>query len=195
MKMLNDIRRFPVAVSCSFKWALPALLLSVPHVLADALSEPWPVRIHAFPQYVTVEQDLPKTFGDRRFKITISEPTDAAIRQEGGSGGPMLAFTIKDSEAGSKFTFYNQCVNGALLEQYHGHPQLEIWGRGGGGYFARELIRFVHGRYRSVRIDRFVADKERAEHPSVTTTLPGDDLTLYLIETVRPEESELQSSR
>ena len=176
----------------SFMWAFLILLLLLSPVRADVLSAPWPPRICAFPQYVTVEQDLPLTFGKGRFQITISEPTDPGIREEGGSGGPMLAFTIRDSKDGSKTTFYDQCVNGALLKSFNGRPQLEIWGRGGGGYFARELIRYVHGKYRSVRIDRFVADKNRAEHPSVTTTLPGDVETLYLIETVRPEESELQ---
>lgn len=166
-------------------------LIATSAMRADVLSDPWPRKIRDFPEWVTVADNLPIAFTKGSFRITISQPSHSSIREEGGSGGPMLAFTIRDQKSGWKTTFYDQCVNGALLQAYHGRPQFEIWGRGGGGYFARELVRFTQGAYRSVRVDQFTADKSRATNTLVTATLPRDDLTLYFLESIVPDGSKL----
>jgi hypothetical protein len=171
------------------------LLLAAVSVRAGVLSEPWPQRICNFPDTLFARDDLsnlPISFTKGIFLITISLPSDPALREEGGSGGPMLGFTIRNQRTGWKTTFYDQCVNGALLEPFNNRPQLEIWGRGGGGYFARELIRFTRGKYRSVRVDRFAANKDVANDTSETTSLPGDNLILYFIDSAVPENTELQ---
>lgn len=150
---------------------------------ADVSSEPWPRSIRDFPA------DLPSTLTEGEFRITITEPRDPQMRTLGGSGGPMLAFTVRNQKSGWTTTFYDQSVSTRLLSPFASHPQLEIWGRGGGGLWSRCLTRFVRGEYRCVRIDEFTSSRERATKPSITTTLPLSGDTLYFVETRIPDES------
>jgi hypothetical protein len=101
----------------------------------------------------------------------------------------MLAFTVRNQKTGRTTTFYDQSVGTRLLSTLRGHPQLEIWGRGGGGSWSRSLIRFVRSEHRCVRIDEFTSVRDRATKPSITATLPRSDETLYFVETRIPDES------
>jgi hypothetical protein len=150
---------------------------------ADVSAEPWPQSVRDFPP------DLPSTLTAGDFRITVSEPRDPQMRTLGGSGGPMLAFTVRDQKSRWTTTFYDQSVGTRLLSPFASHPQLEIWARGGGGSWSRCLIRFVRGEYRCVRIDKFSSSRDRATKPSITTTLPLSGDTLYFVETRIPDES------
>jgi len=153
-------------------------LLNVAFVArADVMSEPWPRKVRDFPT------DLPSNLIQGRFRITISDPIEAKRRELGGSGGPMLEFNIRNWKLRLSITFYDQSIATVLLESFHGYPQLEVWGSGGGGSWSRELIRFVRGKYRSVRIDEFTEDKALAKKKSVTVVHPLSGETLYFVET------------
>lgn len=121
------------------------------------------------------------------FTITIAEPRNKGVREGGGSGGPMLTFTVRKN-TGWKTAFDDQSIGARLLEFYDGYPQLEVWGRGGGGSYSRCLHRFVRGRYRCVRIDEFTEFEESARNKSITTTLPRADERLYFVETRIPDD-------
>jgi len=164
-----------------FLWLVLAAVLTA-H--ADLATEPWPKVAGEFPH------EIPRTLTLGDFRITISETTDPEIRQLGGSGGPMMTFTVQKVKNGWKQVFYGQCVGTRWLAPFEGRPQLEIWGRGGGGSYSRSLIRFVHGKYRRIRTDEFTVFRESATQPSITTTLPRGDEALYFVETRMPEGAE-----
>lgn len=144
---------------------------------ADLATEPWPKVVRDFPF------EFPCTLKEGGFRISISEPVDPEIRRMRGSGGPMLTFTVRNEKSGWKQVFHDQCASARWLAPFEGHPQLEIWGRGGGGSYSRCLIRFVRGRYRLVRIDEFSKVRGRSTQPDNTTTLPISGDTLYFVET------------
>lgn len=76
----------------------------------------------------------------------------------------------------------------AVLEFYRGWPQLEIWGRAGGGSWSRSLHRFTGRDYRYVRTDEFTGFEFRATDKTRTTTMPGEEAVLYYVETRLPEQ-------
>ena len=108
----------------------------------------------------------------------------------------MLQFRVVRVRTGRANTFYAQSVCAVLLEPWRNYPQLEIWGRGAGGFWTRELYRFVSGEYRAVRCDEF-EEAPRHNNENAPTTKPpfaphgtGDDQgqILYLVETRLPNE-------
>jgi len=121
------------------------LLLLGLHCRADIAGEPWPKKL----------QDLSskkRILTVRNFKITVRP----ANNQGGaGSGGGMYDFTIQNTSTGAVRHFTGQSVGVAILEFYHGWPQFEIWGRGGGGNWSRDLVRFTQRDYEEVRVDAF----------------------------------------
>lgn len=157
------------------------LLAAVLTAHADLATEPWPKAVRDFPF------QFPCTLTERGFRISISEPGDPELRKMGGSGGPMLTFTVLNEKSGWKQVFHDQSVSARWLSPFEGHPQLEIWGRGGGGYYSRCLTRVVRGKYRCVRIDEFTNVRERSTQPDITTTLPRSGEMLYFIKTRLPE--------
>lgn len=157
------------------------LLVAVLTARAELATEPWPKVVREFPF------EFPCTLTEGGFRITISEPGDPEIRKMGGSGGPMLKFTVLNEKSGWKQVFYDQSVSVRWLTSFEGRPQLEIWGRGGGGFYSRCLTRLVGGKYRCVRIDEFINVRERSTQPSITTTLPRSGEVLYFTETRMPE--------
>ena len=113
----------------------------------------------------------------------------------GGSGGPVMEFTIADRRNNQKHTLHEQSVGASVLELWQGYPQLEIWGRGGGGYWTRGLYRFLNGRYQAVRFDEF-EEWPRHKNEKATTLEPpftpfdkNDDGggKLYFVETRIPK--------
>ena len=165
-----------------------SLLLLSPGVRADTATEAWPQRVRVFPA------ELPTTMSHSGFRIAIHRPDDPDMRAGGGSGGPMLEFTVLNSRTGHAHTFYAQSVCAVLLELRSGYPQLEIWGRGGGGYWTRGLYRFVSGEYRAVRYDEFEESPRHQNEKAPTTKPPfaphgeGDERgqLLYFVETRLP---------
>jgi hypothetical protein len=87
-------------------------------------------------------------------------------------------------------------VGERLLEDYNGKPQIEIWGRGGGGNWSRCLYRYVSGEYRCVRIDAFEESPRHKNEKAATAEMPsarqgkGDQQedVLYFIETWIPDK-------
>lgn len=165
----------------TFFFGLLAVVLTA---RADLAKEPWPEAARDFPD------ETPCTLTEGGVRISISEPGDPEIRKMRGSGGPMLTFTVLNEKSGWKQVFYKQSVGTRWLAPFEGHPQLEIWGRGGGGFYTRCLTRLVRGKYRCVRIDEFINVRERSTQPSITTTLPRSGEVLYFVETRMPKGSE-----
>ena len=149
---------------------------------ADIASEHWPTALRDFPH------GLPSKIVHDSFALAITEPRSTSVREGGGSGGPMLTFTVRKQKTGWTTSFDDQSVGARLLEFYHGYPQLEVWGRGGGGSYSRCLHRFVRGEYRCVRIDEFTEFEESARERSITTTLPHGGERLYFVETRIPND-------
>ena len=155
---------------------------------ADVAAESWPRPVRTFPA------KLPATISHGGFRLTISTPDDARIREGGGSGGPMLAFRVANRGGGHAVTFYTQSVCAVLLASWHGRPQLEVWGRGGGGYWTRCLHRCVSGKYHCVRCDEFEEWPRHSNARALTIRAPfdpngeGTELgrILYLVETRIP---------
>lgn len=163
---------------------LPFLLLSVALCArADIASERWPAALRSFSHH------LPASVTQGAYRITISEPSDPEVQQLGGSGGRIYTFTVSHLPSGRRRTFDDQSVGVRLLRPlFDGRPQLEIWGRGGGGSWSRCLTRFVRGEYRCVRIDDFTELETEAKNRSVTATLPGSEGVLYFVETRIPAD-------
>ncbi len=156
---------------------------------ADVITQPWPRPVRTFPA------KLPATISHGGFRLTVSTPEDDQIRAGGGSGGPMLAFRVANKRSGHAVTFHTQSVCAVVLESWHGYPQLEIWGRGGGEYWTRCLHRFVSGEYRCVRCDEFEEWPRHHNEHALTVRAPfapngqeDDELgrTLYLVGTHIP---------
>lgn len=154
------------------------LLLLGLNCRADIATEPWPKKLQDFPakkRILTI----------RDFKITVRQSAD---QQGGGSGGTMYDFTIENVHKGSTRRFSAQSVGVAILEFYHGWPQIEIWGRGGGIDRSRSLFRLTRRDYETVRTDDFTLSAFDAKDKTRTTTLPGGDDVLYFVETRLPDK-------
>ena len=150
---------------------------------------PWPKVVRDFPQEET------KSFTSGDFKIEYRIPDDPEIQAAGGSGGPIIEIKLSDIRGSWSTTFLPQSVGERLLEDFKGKPQIEIWGRGGGGYWSRCLYRFVSGRYRCVRIDDFEETPRHHNEKAATSQTPfarhgkGDpqEDVLHFIETRIPD--------
>jgi hypothetical protein len=152
-------------------------LLTVTHCFANIADDPWPKKLQEFP----LEGDS-TTIKD--FKITAKE---SANQEAAGSGGAMYDITIQNTKTGEKRLLEDQSIGIVILDFYHGWPQLEIWGRGGGGSYSRSLYRFEKGAYAYVRTDEFTVYEFNSKNKSITTTMPRSDDTLYFVETRIPE--------
>ncbi len=149
---------------------------------------PWPKMVCEFPQ------GDPVSFTSGRYEIRFRVPDDPKIQSSGGSGGPIVEIKLRDRKSGWSSILTEQSVGQRLLESYNGRPQIEIWGRGGGGYWSRELYRFLSGEYRSVRIDDFEERPRHHNENAPTAAMPnarqgkGDQQSdvLYFIETRLP---------
>ena len=151
----------------------------------DIARIPWPKPIRDFPRGDKV------TFTSGRYEIGLRVPDDPKIQASGGSDGPMVEFTLRDLESRWSATFMEQSVGERLLVPYGGKPQIEIWGRGGGGSWSRSLYRYVSGEYCCVRTDDFEETPRHNNQKALTTEMPsarrgkGDQQseTLYFVET------------
>ena len=159
---------------------LPILLLLLLGLQcqADIATESWPKRLQDFPAKKGV-----LAIGD--FIVTIRSSAD---QEGGGTGGGGYDFTIQNTRTKSVRRFTDQSVGVAILEFFHGWPQLEIWGRGGGGNWSRSLYRFTRRDYEYVRTDAFTEFDFNAKDKTRTTTMPGGDDVLYYVETRLPDK-------
>ena len=156
---------------------------------ADIASEAWPKRI----QSLFGKPPVSITVGG--FTVTLAEPKSAEIRAMGGTGGPMMELTVTDRRTKQKLTFNEQSVGASVLEIWQGFPQIEIWGRGGGGYWTRGLYRVIGGQYQAVRYDEFEEwprhknEKAATLDPPFTPFDKNDDGggRLYFVETRIPK--------
>lgn len=154
----------------------------------DIVSEAWPKRIQSLS-----EKSPSIIVGD--FRVTLATPTNAELRAMGGSGGPMMEFTVADRRSNQKHILNKQSVGASVLEIWQGHPQFEIWGRGGGGYWTRGLYRFIEGQYRAVRYDEFEQWPLQKNEKAITLDPPFSPLDkgedgggrLYFVETRIPK--------
>jgi hypothetical protein len=146
---------------------------------------PWPKSILDFPAGEKVK------FTSGRYEIRFDVPQDAEIQMGGGSGGPIVEITVRDTKSHWSATFGGQSVGERLLEDYHSKPQFELWGRGGGGDWSRLLYRYISGEYRCVRIDDFEENPNNHNSQNAqTATLPEEEQmsdTLYFIESRIPD--------
>lgn len=99
----------------------------------------------------------------------------------------MYDVTVQNTQTGAKHRLHDQSVGFAVLALYRGWPQLEIWGRAGGGSWSRSLYRVVDREYRDVRTDEFTEFDFNAKDKSRTATMPGKEGPLYYVETRLPE--------
>lgn len=143
---------------------------------ADVAKEPWPKSLQDFPD--------PGTHLVHGFQITVQE---AANQSGGGSGGAVYDIIVLQTRTGAKRTLNDQCVGARALELYKGWPQIELWGRGGGGSWSRTLYRCIGHAYQPVRTDEFPEIEANARDKTRTTTMPKVDTTLYFVETRFPE--------
>lgn len=168
--------------------AVFALTLAARGGEQDITKIPWPKVVAEFPQ------ESPATFTVGRYQISFREPNDPQIQSLGGSGGPMVEYVLRDKKTGWKATLLEQSTGQRVLEDYRGRPQLEIWGRGGGGSWSRELYRYIDGEYRSVRLDEFEETPHHHNEGALRAEMPssrqgrGDDQEehLYFVETRLP---------
>jgi hypothetical protein len=116
--------------------------------------------------------------------ISVSE---AADQTGAGTGGGIFDVKVKNRKSGKTLEFEEQMIGERILETYNGHPQIEAWGRGGGGTYSRVLYRVENGEYKAIRDDLFDMNIERASRKDVTATLPGGSATLYYTDTMYPE--------
>ena len=144
---------------------------------------PWPKVIIDFP----LEENTNIKSGI--YEISWDEPKDPEIQMGGGSGGHIVKIKIKDLKHDWQGLLVTQSVGRRLLETFKGKPQIENWGRGGGGYYTRQLFRYTGKEFSLVRIDEFETNP-RHDNASATTTLPpwlgNGDAPLYFIETRIP---------
>ena len=156
---------------------------------ADIASEAWPKRI----QSLFGKPPVSLTVGD--FTIMLATPKSAEIRAMGGTGGPVMEFTVTNRRNNKKHTFNEQSVGASVLEVWQGFPQFEIWGRGSGGYWTRGLYRVLNGQYQAVRYDEFEVwprhknEKAATLDPPFTPFDKSDDGggKLYFVETRIPK--------
>ena len=151
----------------------------------DLAKIPWPKAVCDFPRGEKV------AFTSGAFRISRCVPDDPKIQAAGGSGGPMVEFSLQDTKGTWSTTFTEQSVGERVLEPYLGKPQIEIWGRGGGGYWSRSLYRYIAGEYRCVRTDEFEESPRHNNQQALTAKMPsarrgkGDQQSeiLYFVET------------
>lgn len=144
---------------------------------ANVAHESWPKRVQDFPQPGT------HLVGD--FRITVKEAADQA---GGGSGGAVYDIIVHHVRTGADYTINAQCVGVRVLALYDSWPQLEIWGRGGGGSWSRSLYRRIKGAYNDVRTDEFTEDEFAATDKARTATMPKVETVLYFVETRLPAD-------
>ena len=144
---------------------------------ADVAQEPWPESLRDFPE--------PGAHVVGGFRITVKEAVDQTA---GGSGGAIYDIIVRSTHIGASCAVNDQCVGVRVLALFQGWPQLEIWGRAGGGYWSRTLYRRVKGVYKSVRTDEFTENKVVAKDKGRMTTMPKVETTLYFVETRLPED-------
>lgn len=130
-----------------------------------------------------------------RYEIIRRRSTDPETLIQGGSGGHMVEIELRDTKSSWSSISIMQSEGGRLLEDYKGRPQIENWGRGGGGYWTRSLYRYISGEYQRVRTDEFL-EWSRPDIENNPTTEPPfaphgeDDDTgklLYFVETRIPD--------
>src|SRR4051812_19976678 len=90
------------------------------------VAEPWPKGVLSFPE--------PGSQTSGQIRVTVRESDD---QFGAGSGGAMYDITVRKLRTGAERTVNDQCVGVRVLQPYGGWPQLEIWGRGGGGSWSR----------------------------------------------------------
>ncbi len=158
----------------------------------DIKSMPWPKCVREFPRGDEVTEAA--SFKHESYQIDFHIPKDRAIQAAGGSGGPIVEIALHDLKSGWKTKLLTQSVGQRILESWNGRPQIETWGRAGGGTFTRILSRFIAGEYRDVRVDDFESTPNHKNEKVATATLPdvlhgrGDpniDI-LYFVETRLP---------
>ena len=157
---------------------LIALCVFAAHCNADIASDPWPKKIRNFPS------EGNKVILDG-FKITV---TRSQNQEAGGSGGGIYDILIQNLRTGKKQELSEQSVGVAILELHDGWPQLEIWSRAGGGSWCRSLHRFTGKEYCYLRTDEFTEFEFNANDKTRKTIMPGDDTTLFFVETRIPEQ-------
>ncbi len=156
------------------------LLLST-FCYADVMTDPWPKKVRDFPQGN-------ETLVLLGFKITCRNSPD---QTGSGTGGHMEDITIQKVKSGAKLALTTQCWGSvAILESHRGWPQLEIWGRAGGGNWSRSLFRFTGHEYECVRIDDFNANGANAKDKSNTASAPnGEDAGGYYVGSRIPDSA------
>ena len=176
------------AMRRSFPAILCLIVAATISQAADVMKEKWPERVAVIPTQKSFQTSA------KDFTISITTPESAEIRAGGGSGGPMMKFTVIRASDAKKIEFYNQTVCTVLLTSWGGFPQLEIWGRGGGGYWTRGLYRFIDGTYKAVRYDEFEMWPRHGNEKSATLDPPfdhgveeGKKWILYFVESRRAE--------
>lgn len=127
------------------------------------------------------------TTTDGHFRIKVVK---AADQSGGGTGGGIFDVTVENMQTGKTLQIEGQSVGTRILEIYHGYPQIETWGRGGGGSYSRVLYRVEHGAYRPIRDDLFDLNPSLALRKDVTAIRPGGEATLYYTGTMYPEISQ-----
>lgn len=167
------------------------LSIAVCHAEPSIKDMPWPKQLREFP----AGEDSTFVAGD--YEVNRRIPKDPKIQSAGGSGGPIVKITLKDGKSSWQASITTQSVGERLLHPYLGRPQIEVWSRGGGGSWIRELYRYENGEYRSVRIDEFEQQPQHDNPKAPTATLPDafhgkappqGDPTLYFVETRIPSE-------
>ena len=149
----------------------------------------WPNQLREFPA------GDESSFVEGDYEVSHSIPKDSKIQSAGGSGGPIVKINLRDRQGSWHASVTVQSVGERLLAPYLGRPQIEVWGRVGGGSWIRELYRHVDGKYRSVRIDDFEQHPNHNNQKALTATLPVEfhgkappegDPTLYFVATRLP---------
>jgi hypothetical protein len=182
--------RVIASVAAAIVLGLSALSARAERAIAQA---PWPKVVATFPAEETDEANG-LTVG--RYQVLRRPPASAEERAGGGTAGPMIEITLRDSTTKWKARVLEQSCGERLLEDFNGRPQLEIWTRGGGGAWSRELLRYLAGEYRSVRVDQWEESPTKSAETARTKPpfpLHGNDNgeQLYFIKTDIPAEEEI----
>ena len=117
------------------------------------------------------------------FRVSIAA---AADQTDSGTGGEVSDIKIKNMRSGKVLTIEVQCVGWRVLEKYKGYPQIETWGRGGGGSYSRQLFRVESGEYKAIRDDGFDRNINDASRKDVIASVPGGEGPLYYTGTMYP---------
>lgn len=122
----------------------------------DIAKIPWPEAVLDFPSISWEPSSEEFRLSSEEYEITRRHPTDLDVLGGSGSGGHWVEIELRNTKSLWSATFTTQSVGGRLLEDHDGWPQVENWGRGGGGYWTRSLYRYVSGEYKCVRTDEFL---------------------------------------